>query len=268
MAEYKIRIGNVDLVALNDGGIERDPTVTFPETSMEIWKTEYPELLNEKGHIRLRFGTTGVRSSGKLIIIDTGMQTDPGGTLLDDMKEKGVDRQAVDIVMLTHLHPDHVGWNLSDGQPTFPNARYLVPKSDWDYWTQPDVLKDAAHVQNQVLPLEKLNIMDLIEDEYEITDELTTTPTPGHTPGHVSIVVASAGEKAFILGDVAHNPAQAHHTEWNPMYDIQQERSRATRHKVFDQLEAEGTLISAGHFPDPGFGRLVRRGGRRVWQGI
>ena len=110
--------------------------------------------------------------------------------------------------------------------------------------------------------------MDLIDGEYNITDELTTIQTPGHTPGHISIVISSAGQRGFILGDVAHSVAQAHYTDWNPAFDIDQATARATRNRVLDRLEADGSLVSAGHMPEPGFGRYVRREGRRIWQGI
>ena len=105
---------------------------------------------DQVGH---RWGSLAVRSSGKLIIVDTGFQG-RDSVLLDDMSRKGVDREAVDMVLFTHLHPDHVGWNLTDGRLNFPNARYLVPMRDWDYWTQLSVVENAAHVANQVVPLQ------------------------------------------------------------------------------------------------------------------
>jgi glyoxylase-like metal-dependent hydrolase (beta-lactamase superfamily II) len=80
--------------------------------------------------------------------------------------------------------------------------------------------------------------------------------------------VTSKGEHAFILGDVAHSPIQAHYTDWCPEFDIIPDMARSTRHAVIDMLEAEGTLVSAGHFPDPGFGRFVRGEERRFWQGL
>ena len=263
----KINIGSVELVSLSDGNGDREPTWVFPDSSMDIWRSEYGQLLDAEEHLHPRYGSVAVRSGGKLILVDTGLQA-PGATLIDDMKAKGIERESIDLVVLTHLHPDHVGWNLTNGRPTFPNARYLVPRSDWEYWTQPSVVAGAEHITNQVLPLEKLNIMDLMDPDYKITDELTTVPTPGHTPGHVSIVISSAGQRGYILGDVAHNPAQAHYTDWNPVFDIEPDLSRQTRHQVLDQLESQGTIVSAGHFPHPGFGKFVRQSGRRVWQGI
>ena len=267
MPEFRAKVGNVELVSLVDGQGEGPPTGVFPDSTIEQWRAEYPELLDSNENIHPRYGSLAVRSGGRLIIVDTGMR-EPDGTLLKDMEQKGVDREAVDIVVISHLHPDHVGWNLTDGSPTFPKARYLVPRVDWDHWTQPSVLPDAPHVSKQVMPLKDLNIMDLIEDGYKITDELSTVPTPGHTPGHISFVISSAGQRGYVLADVAHSVAQAHYTDWSPAFDTDPDLARTTRHRVLDQLEADGSLVSSGHFPDPGFGRFARTAGRRVWQVI
>lgn len=260
-------VGNVELIALTDGQGDMQPREVFPASSLEIWQSEYPDLL-DGDQIHPRFGTTAVRSGGNLIIVDTGLQA-PDGTLMSEMRDKGIEPSTVDLVILTHLHPDHIGWNLTDGSPTFPNARYIASQTDWDYWTSPEVIESADHVKKQALPLKDLNVIDLIGNEdYSITDELTAVSTPGHTPGHISIVIYSAGERGYILGDVVHSPAQAHYTDWSPSFDVDPDLSRQTRHAVLDKLEANGALVSAGHFPGDGFGRFVREDGRRIWQGV
>ena len=266
MPDYSISIGNVELVSISDGEPIWSPFDPFPHIPIELWR-EFPGLLDDDEQIHSRYGVTAIRSGGKLIIVDTGLH-EPDGALLQDMESKGVDRNAVDLVVFTHLHPDHVGWNLIGGQPTFPNARYLIPQEDWNHWTQESVLVNEPHITEQIMPLEELRIMDLIASEYRITDEVTTVATPGHTPGHVSIVVASQGERGYILGDVAHTPAQAHYTDWSPSFDDQPDLARTTRHAVLDMLESEGILVSAGHFPAPGFGHFVRVSGRRQWKGL
>ena len=265
MAGSRLTVGNVEIVSVSDGQGDMSPADVFPDSDIAIWRSEYGDLLDDAELIHPRFGSFVLRSDGKLILVDTGLGG-PDATLLSDLRNSGVEREAIELVLLTHIHPDHVGWNLTDGQPTFPNARYLVSLTDWDYWTQEDVRAAAPHVDAQMMPLEGLKVLDLIDGEYSVTDELTTLPTPGHTPGHISLVVASAGESALVLGDVAHSPAQAQYTDWSPGFDVDPDLARRTRHSVLDRLERERTLVASGHFPDPGFGRFVRSGDRRVWQ--
>ena len=265
MAGVRLTVGNVEIVSVSDGQGDMNPTEAFPASDIETWRSEYPGLVDDAGQIHPRFGSFAVSSGGRLVLVDTGLGG-PDATLLSDMEANGIEREAVDLVVLTHIHPDHVGWNLSDGSPTFPNARYLVTKTDWDHWTQPEVRAQAPHVDAQMVPLESLNVLDLIDGEYSVTNELTTLPTPGHTPGHISIAVASGGERAFILGDVAHTPAQAQYTDWSPVFDTDPDLARQTRHSVLDKLEDEGTLVASGHFPHPGYGRFVRSDDRRIWQ--
>ena len=266
MTSHKVNVGNVELVSLTDGQGSGGTGDVFPDSTAEQWG-EYPDLVDTEGNIHPRFGSVAARSGGRLIVVDTGIGP-PDGTLMDEIDAKGVERGAVDLVVTTHIHPDHVGWNMSDGRPTFPNARYLIPRADWEFWTQPDLAKSAPHVEGQALPLEGLNVLDFIDDGYAITDELTVVATPGHTPGHISIAILSAGRRGFILGDVAHSPLQAHYTDLSPSFDVDPDLARQTRHRVLDRLERDGDLVSSGHFPDPGLGRFVRESGRRVWQGI
>ena len=265
MVGAKVTVGNIEIVSVSDGQGDMVPTDVFPASEMEIWRSEYSDLLDDAGLTHPRFGSFAFNSGGKLMLVDTGLGG-PDGTLLTQLSESGVDRDVVDLVVLTHIHPDHVGWNMSDGSPTFPNARYLVTRVDWDHWTQPEVREQAPHVDAQMIPLEGLNVLDLIYGEYNVTDEVKTLPTPGHTPGHISLVITSAGESAFILGDVAHSPAQAQYTDWSPGFDTDPDLARETRHSVLDRLESDGTLVASGHFPEPGYGRFVRSGDRRVWQ--
>ena len=130
------------------------------------------------------------------------------------------------------------------------------------------MISNAPNIENDVVPLKSLGVMDLIEPKYIITPELTTVHTPGHTPGHTSLAISSNGENGFVLGDVAHSPAQAHYTDWSPNFDVDQELSRETRNQVLDELEGQGTLVQAGHFPEPGFGHFSRENNRRYWLGV
>ena len=261
MAGEVATMGNARIVSVSDGRGNMNPMEAFPASDAAVWRAEYAGLLDGAGMIHPRFGSFALSSGGKTILVDTGLGG-PDATLISQMNGAGVSREAVDLVVLTHIHPDHVGWNMSDGSPTFPNARYLVTKADWDHWTRPEIRADAPHVDAQMPPPESLNVLDLIEGEYDVTDEVKTTPTPGHTPGHVSLTAPSGGETAFALVDAARSPAQAHYTDWSPALDTDPDLARRTRHRVLDALEEGAAAFTSNA---AGVGEAVRHdGGERA----
>ena len=177
------------------------------------------------------------------------------------------------MVVVTHLHRDHVGWNLipqgTKFVPTFPKARYWMSAKDWEACRQPDVQPTRfPNAPQCVWPLAELGLIELMQGEHSITRELTAVPTPGHTPGHVSIMITSGGERALVLGDAAHNPAQLQETDWVSRADMDPDITRQTRRALVERLEREQILVAAGHFEAPGFGRIVRLDGRRYWRGL
>ena len=273
----QIRVGNVDIVSVLDMvPPPRDPWMMFPTTAEPDWQGHQDAL--ECGQLQLYYLHFFVRSQGKVIMVDTGMGPGPHpdrgnrtGDLVNQLKNKGVDPAAVDVVAHTHLHADHVGWNVDySGEqpaPTFPNARYLVPRLDWEHFTKPEVIGTAPQVTNSVVPLEGMGVMDLVDSEHNITDEVKTFSAPGHTPGHMVIAITSQGEKAMVVGDLLHNKAQVERPEWTAGVDTDKEASRRNREMVLDQAENEGIVIAAGHFhPDDHLGKVVRLDGKRYWQ--
>ena len=297
MPDYTTTVGNVEIVALSDGRIRFAPSDFFPTIAEEAW-TPYRDNLTPEGDMIMNLGCFLLRSEGKTLLIDTGLGIDTGhleapvsGALLDDMRAKGVKRDEVDIVAITHLHIDHVGWNfLYDGDddgapqgkttpagsevvpsgeahPTFANARYWVNNADWRVFTR-GALRKRAYMGAQVLPLQEQGILELFEGERALTDEVTTLPTPGHTPGHTSFLIASQGERAVITGDAIHARAQAQETHWSPRADSKPDVSAETRRDLLERIERDNAMLVSGHFPSPGFGRLARLEGRRYWQAL
>jgi glyoxylase-like metal-dependent hydrolase (beta-lactamase superfamily II) len=275
MATPKITIGNVEIVALVDMPLEFPWPVVFPGITLaefEAYRDLYPKSFGE-GRFATQCGAYAVRSQGHTVLCDTGVGPGPiqwaggaRGRLLEDMRDKGIDPAEVDTVFFTHLHGDHVGWTLSpNNQPTFPNARHLVPQADWDYFGG---MLEANQQMKQILPLEALGVLDLFSGERAVTGELITLPTPGHTPGHTSLLVSSQGEKAIITGDLAHHPAQVERVDWSISFDSNAGESAETRRKVFAQIETEGLVAAFCHFPDPPFGKIIRAEGKRVFQAL
>ena len=279
MPSPKITIGNVEIVSLTDGVLEFDLCNFFPDIPEETWEN-YREHLGPKHNLSFNLACFLVRSEGHTIAVDTGMGPRPAdapetpwGELLDDFEANGLRVEDVDMVVMTHLHRDHVGWNLQregDGyKPTFPNAKYYFSARDWQATHSPELAASRfPNAPSCVWPLEDLGVMELVDGEVALTGELTTLPTPGHTPGHISILISSQGEQGLILGDVLHNTVQVENTDWVSRADIDPETTRATRKGLMERLERDGTTVAAVHLPTPGFGKIVRLGGRRYWQAL
>lgn len=279
MPESRVTVGNVEIISLLDIEMEFDWGAFFPRndpSDFQPYRDLYPDCFPASGKFKTFAHCYALRSSGQTVLVDTGIGPGPfeflggaSGRLVEDMNAKGVPPETIDVVVFTHLHADHVGWNLNpDNVPTFAKARYLIPQKDWEFFTAENAVAQNPQVPASVLPLKDLDVLELFSGEKSITDEITTLPTPGHTPGHVSLVVSSAGEKALITGDLAHHPAQVHRTEWCSAFDGDPDAAIASRKKVFDQLESEDTLAAICHFPDPGFGKLVQLEGKRVFQAL
>ncbi len=227
----------------------------------------------------LNLGSYLVRSGGQTILVDTGMGPLPlddsgseWGLLMDKLSSQSIDPGEIDIVFMTHLHYDHIGWNTSkrDGQyvPTFPRARYLVSSEDWSFFHKDAETAKELSRPKAMDPLHRDGVLDTIEGERSLTDEVTAIPTPGHTPGHMSILVSSDGEKGLILGDVAHHPRQVHETGWKNTADVDSDTAGRTRESTMKWLEEEGLTLAAGHFPAPGFGKVMRLEGKRYFQAL
>ncbi len=271
MPDYKIRVGNVEIISLSDGPFKPPASSVFLKVTEEQWK-KYPGFVDSDGILATNLGAFVLRSDGNTIVIDTGAGPGLPGKIPQELKDKGVDINDVSLVALTHLHSDHVGWNITaEGgkpRPTFPNATYWVPKGDWDYFNKPEIFVNSGHIRSQVLPLQDLGILKLIEGETSITSEITSIFTPGHTPGHTSYVITSQGQKGYILGDVVNFPFQVQETDWEISFDSDHALAQKTREAMLDRLEKEGATVGCGHFMPPSFGKIVRSDSRRYWQGL
>jgi glyoxylase-like metal-dependent hydrolase (beta-lactamase superfamily II) len=291
MADSKLNVGGVEVVSLTDceGDFPLPLGDLFPGVSSEKWapyRERFPEMFNGPDIWRNHFGCYLLRSEGQTILVDTGsgsLATSPGmvngmaggveGRLLEALAEAGASPEDVDTVFFTHLHPDHVGWNLTPGDspgPAFPRARYVAHQADWDAFRDPEIQAAIPfpYWEETLAPLEKLGVLDLIPDEHALTGEITAIPTPGHSPGHMGVAIESAGQRALITGDVIVHPAQMTETGWAFGFDMDPERAVETRRHLLDRAEAEGATLAVCHFPAPGFGKLVRESESRYWQAL
>jgi glyoxylase-like metal-dependent hydrolase (beta-lactamase superfamily II) len=271
MTSHKITIGDSEIIALTDAPLEFPWSMVFPDIAKadrEAYRDLYPASYGEKA-FRTASGGYAIRHGGKTVLVDTGFGPDPidilggvEGHLLKDMAARGVSPESIDIVIHTHLHLDHIGWNISGGRPTFPNATYYAPEEDLVYFEAN--LDIHPHVRDQVLPLREMNLLHTYGPETEIAPGITTVATPGHTPGHHSVLIVSRGEKAMVMGDVAHHPMQIDHPEWTPAFEVDPALSAETRIKAVHRLEDENIIAGFCHFPGDRIGHVVRESDRRI----
>lgn len=187
---------------------------------------------------------------------------------MDNLATLGLTPADIDIVMCTHLHPDHVGWNtqLLDGRwvPTFPNAKYVFARDEYHHWEQ-ESAKGAKRVGltfiDSVLPVMEAGQAVLVDSDHEIETGLWLEPTPGHSPGHVIVNVESRGERGAFTGDLMHHPVQVPHPEWSTCFCWDLEMSAATRKQYVDGFTDSGTLILPAHFAGNTAGHIINKGG-------
>ena len=256
--------------------------MTMPEaTAEEVVAMEWlhPHYATPDGKQRMNFQGFVVQAPGRTIVVDScigaGRQRDfdvfcdlPEG-FLEDLESLGITREEVDTVMCTHLHFDHVGWNTykdsdtGEFKPTFPNARYLFGKTEYEAW-QNTIRHDGHHTDTHLVecvdPIVALGMADFIEPNHIIADGIYCEPSHGHTPGHVHVRISSKGEEAVITGDLMHHPMQCAMPHRAATFDMDKEAGRATRMGFVNKYSDSGVLVIGAHFAEPTAGHIRTHG--------
>ena len=223
-----------------------------------------PHFATEEGRLKMSIHSLVVETPSRRIVVDTGLGNDKQGRgvptwnnrstpFLETMMAAGFAPDSIDTVLCTHLHVDHVGWNtqLVDGKwvPTFPKARYVFGKTEYEYWRDYTAEPDKVAVFNDsVKPVVDAGQVELIPSDHRLCEEISLIPTPGHSPGHMSVLIESDGQQALLTGDVAHHPCQMAHLDWCSVVDTDPAQSAATRQRVFSRFADTPTLVIGGHF--------------------
>ncbi len=234
----------------------------------------YPNYVDEHGVLKLSIQALLLKTPELTMLVDTCIGNDKPRKLigyeslhtnfLETLKGLNTPREDIDIVVCTHLHVDHVGWNTMKQNdqwlPTFPNARYLIGRQEYEYWSA-DTSEDQLPVmEDSVTPIFDAGLADLVAMDHVISDEIRLLPTPGHTPGHVSVLIESLGHKAIITGDSMHHPCQIAKPEWAVSFDTDQEAAISCRKSLLNDVADEPVLLIGTHFASPAAGRIVREG--------
>jgi glyoxylase-like metal-dependent hydrolase (beta-lactamase superfamily II) len=272
------KIGNVTVTRVVETELPTPGTVVLPDAVPEnVAKIPWlaPHFVQPDGSFVLSIHALVVESQGKKIVVDTCLGNDKKRTMMPDwnmrngpflqqLTDAGHPRESIDTVVCTHLHIDHVGWNtmLVNGRwvPTFPKARYLIGRKEWDFWRSEPENPEEPIMSDSVKPIIDAGLADLVEADHKLTSEVWLEPTHGHTPGHVSVRISSAGEDAVITGDMMHHPSQIAKPEWASNFDWDQAKGRETRRAAIERWANGGYLVIGTHFASPTAGRIVRDG--------
>ncbi|WP_158703504.1 MBL fold metallo-hydrolase [Pseudonocardia dioxanivorans] len=264
-------IGDIDVHPLADGTFRASPEYFGDHVRAE----GHEDLFGRDGLAFLPIGCFLVRTGDRTILVDCGMgpalrddgrrRLLVGGQLLLGLRAVGVATTDVTDVVCTHLHADHTGWLFDQAaEPVFAGATIWFGAHDWQHFVlDPDVwmfdhiragFRAAAEGGARLRP---------VEHDTTIAPGVTLTMTPGHTPGHLSVVVASAGRRAILLGDAIVCPVQLDEPTWQSIGDVDPALARRVRERLFRELEDPATLGAGAHFPELQFGRVLVGQGRR-----
>jgi glyoxylase-like metal-dependent hydrolase (beta-lactamase superfamily II) len=190
------------------------------------------------------------------------MKTDD--TYMSGLAAAGFSVNDIDFVLCTHLHVDHVGWNtrLGNGRwvPTFPKARYVFGKSEYDYWHEQNAKADVGPFADSVLPVVEARKAEMVTNDFAIGDHGRILPTPGHTAGHIAFTFGKGKDDVVFAGDLMHSPLQTLHPELSPKFDFDREQSAVTRRSFLERYCDTDTLCCTAHFPSPSSGKIRRKG--------
>jgi glyoxylase-like metal-dependent hydrolase (beta-lactamase superfamily II) len=270
---YRFKVGGLECTVVSDGPLRLG---TF---SAELFNGLTQERIDEfvaanfldKDNFVIDQNALVVNTGDKLVLIDTGMgfrkiYGPRTGHLLDNIRAAGIDPKSIDVVALSHAHPDHV-WGLvgEDGKPHFPNAQIHISQTDLDYWTDEAKLSDPAlghyigPIRDALLPFR--DRMIFLKDGREVVPGLQALSTPGHTVGHTSFVISSQNSSIVYTGDLGHQPLlQTENPRAEFARDTDPKQGVASRLRIFDMVASGKIPIIAYHFPWPGIGHVAKNG--------
>jgi glyoxylase-like metal-dependent hydrolase (beta-lactamase superfamily II) len=279
---YRYKVGSIEVTVVTDGARSNPLTDTFiRNVNKDDINKALEAMYLEKDKIVVPYTPIAVNTGSKLVVIDVGLgpalyEQSKGavGQFHTNLAAAGIDRNAVDTVIISHFHADHInGLLTADNKPGFPNAEILVPAGEWKFWNDAGEMSKAAgnaivdgNFKNARRVFSALgNKVTQYEPGMEVAPGITSLATHGHTPGHVSHIVASGNAKLMVQADVTNVPLFVQNPGWFIQFDMDGPAAEQTRRKFYDMLAAEKMLVQGFHYPFPSVGYIEKAGsGYRV----
>jgi glyoxylase-like metal-dependent hydrolase (beta-lactamase superfamily II) len=279
---HRYKVGDIEVTVLSDG-FRMVPV--DDKYLANASKDDLAAALGKAGlptdKMKNTYSPIVLKTSGKQVLFDTGngeAADEPSkgerGTLNQHLAAAGIDRKAIDVVVISHFHADHVNGLLDAGnKPAFPNAEIKVPEVEWKFWMDDGEKSRASPGRMTELFANNRRVFDALGRKVtpyawgkEVVPGVTAVGTPGHSIGHTSFVVSSGGKTVYVQSDVCNNIAVfAPHPDWHGFFDQDAPKAAATRKRVYDMLVAEKLPVQGYHFPFPALARIEKSGaGYRV----
>ena len=267
---YRYNLGNYQLTTLFDGVwyLPIDDTFVRNASGAEVNQALAAAFL-PPSILPISFTALMVNTGTKLVLIDTGTAgqvADTAGSMLDNLKVAGVDPKAIDTILISHFHPDHIdGLKTKDGAKVFPNAEILVPESEWTFWMDDTNMGSAQGAVKRYFLNARRIFKDLAKQVRqfkpgaEVAAGIESVPAYGHTPGHTAFAIHSGNRSMLAMSDTVRNPYLfARHPDWQPTFDMDGPQAVTARHQMLDRVVADRMLVEAYHFPFPACGHMVK----------
>lgn len=273
-------IGNFKCLVVSDGTFDYPAHSFFINALKEHLEQALHKYDIRSGVITAPWTCLLINTGRHLVLVDTGGGTGSvpsAGKLLRNLQAEGIKPRDIDTVILTHGHPDHIGGNTdSQGKPAFPNARFIMWKSEWDFWALEDLskLQVEEEIKQIFLMVAHKNLppikgqLNLLDREMEIVPGVRAVSAPGHTLGHIGLAISSGSEQLTYISDAVLHPIHLEQPDWYPIYDFFPKQAMATKLRLLNQIATEKVLVIACHFPFPGLGHIIKKGKRWQWQPI
>jgi glyoxylase-like metal-dependent hydrolase (beta-lactamase superfamily II) len=256
----------LDVRVVRDGSDPRPPEFFAAGVPEPELTRAFEGLLDERGDVVVPYNCLLVRIASEVILIDSGLGPYGSGAerLEKALAAEGVGPDDVDLVLLTHAHPDHIGGLVVAGRPRFSRARHVITREEWAFWSSalaggslPPTL--AAPLEEQLTPIEQRGILELTATDAELLPGLRLIPAAGHTPGHVAVSIGFGDQALLYLADTVIHPLQFEHTSWVNLGDHDPRQVAETRERLLGRAADENLLVAAAHVWQPG--RVSRIGG-------
>lgn len=269
----RFRLGSFELTMTSDSDAFIDGP--FPIVGGNASQEEVEQLMRDNllppNKYQPGFTPMIVNTGKELVIFDTGngakgfVPRPNGGWLATQLADSGITPEQIDVVVLSHGHPDHVGGVMENGKPLFPNARYVIAGTEYDFWAPEgkfsgELEKLASLFRANVVPLAAKTTF--LKPGDDVVPGIRSLEAHGHTPGHLAFDIESDGKRMLFWGDCAHHQvASLARPDWHCTFDIDKEKGAATRRRIYEMAAAERIPVSGYHMPFPSIGYVERRDG-------